>query len=253
MKRYITKLTDEQKNILNASIEYEEHRRKCFSILSYVIKHVNKNNGFFNKSYENFYKMYIRYHDKMSLANFKLIISKLADLNLIFIVKYKKRNVYFLDKQLAEQMAKEINAGTLTLTTIGSTNQLTEILNHIIINNTNTNNNNSDNDNSDTTTPQTNIINNAGANIKEQAKEFFKYLKESYKGIAGNVILTKSELKKIAKNIFSYRGVHEAYIQNLVFSKINYSNQRIQAAGAINYIDTIITEKLVQTSQYVLV
>lgn len=222
IKRYIIRLSKQQVDTLNNNIKYKNCRDKCFSVLSYIVKHATINKGSFMKSFAEFHKMYIRYHQKynMCLANFKKIIKKLEDLGLVFINIYKNTNIYCVDQKVAKKVAKNICVLSKADTKVEGKNRNTEIL---------------------TSLDYTNTI---------KTEDLLAYYAKSYKGLSGNPVLKKSELKKIAKNLFSLRGVHEAMIQNMVFAKIINSNVKIQAAGAIQYIDAIITDKLIMTTRF---
>lgn len=221
--KYFTKIDKETCIYLKEHVKGDECRRKCLSVLSYIMKHCRLNNGCWIKSFADMHKMYVRYHKSMSLANLKKIVNKLHSLGLIFIVKINKVNAYFLDEEIANKVAREINAKTEMNATVKEAKKNTEL--QTIINNTNTNNN---------------------------MQDVIEYYQKSYSGISGNPTASKSELKKIAKTLMNMRAVHESTVQALVFNKINLSQQKIQLRGAIKYIDTIITEKLVETTKSVM-
>lgn len=220
VNKYITKLTKEQTFLLKKEIHSEECRRKCLSVLSYITKHCNLNNGAWSKSFSDIHKMYIRYHKHMSLSNLKKIINKLYELELIYITKCGNKNIYFVDPKVAEKVAEKYSIETKENSRVDSKKSITELLRDL--NNTNT----------------------------LSIGEIFNYYKNTYKGVTGNPIASKTDLRKIAKNLFMLRGIHEPYIQTLVLNKINNSNTRINLKGCIAYLDTIITEKLVETTTH---
>ena len=219
MKIYKIKLTDQQKAILNDHIDYEESRRKAFSILSYLIKHINLNDGGLRKSQRKIYDMYsarnFAYHEKLSFSSFQKVIRRLISLKLIIAEKLNNKITYFLPTNLPSQNT----AQSVENTGLNGVSYGDEIQN--INNNINTN-----------------------TNIDDILKSYEKF----YKGVAGNPITSKKDLRKIAINLFNLQGIKEPYIQALVLNKINNSHVKIQLKGAVSYIKTIINEKLVETT-----
>lgn len=63
-----------------------------------------------------------------------------------------------------------------------------------------------------------------------------------------NSVLNKKQLKTLADDLMFKMGVRDTLVQTLVINKIKNSKVAIQAFGAINYIKTIISEKLVDTT-----
>lgn len=218
MKIYKIKLTDQQKAILNDHIDYEESRRKAFSILSYLIKHINLNDGALRKSQKKLYDMYsarnFAYHEKLSLSTFKGIIRRLVELKLIITTKINNKITYILPENLPEKKVAQ-SVGNTRVYDISCDDEIQNI------NNINTN-----------------------TNIGDILKSYENF----YKGVAGNPTTSKKDLRKIAINLFNLQGVKEPYIQALVLNKINNSHVKIQLKGAVSYIKTIINEKLVETT-----
>lgn len=73
-------------------IENISYNKKTQSILqsiySYMIKHTTLNNGLFPKQLTALYKMYIRYHNKISCIYFRKLLKKLIDYKLIIVHKH---------------------------------------------------------------------------------------------------------------------------------------------------------------------
>lgn len=104
-KEYSYNLTDQQFAILN-QIEYEESRRKSQSIMRFLKKEIIKAGGSWSISFKNFCKDYNNWVNKrkktrtelknVSLTQFKFLINRLRDLNLISISVVDRKNVYKL-------------------------------------------------------------------------------------------------------------------------------------------------------------
>lgn len=218
--KYSITLTDVQIRNIYEITDNKEKQSKIMSILQYMIKYSNcefKLTKSLNKLFEMYSTKGWKYHKKLSRAYFYKIAKMILDNN-FFINEVDKK----VDKKVDKNKSTSCIENTDVEQDLNWTNNI------ITNNNTNTN-----------------------TNIVMSAENIFAYLKKSYKGISGNPTLSKSELKKIAKGLFVLRGVHEAHIQNWVFSKIEHSFQKIQSAGALSYINAIITDKLVESSNYI--
>ena len=85
-------------------IENISYNKKTQSILqsiySYMIKHTTLNNGLFPKPLTALYKMYIRYHNKISCIYFRKLLKKLIDYKLVIVHKHRNINVYSVDRNV---------------------------------------------------------------------------------------------------------------------------------------------------------
>lgn len=70
------------------------------SIYSYIVKHTILNNGLFPKPLTALYKMYIRYHNKISCIYFRKLLKKLIDYKLVIVHKHRNINVYSVDRNV---------------------------------------------------------------------------------------------------------------------------------------------------------
>ena len=70
------------------------------SIYSYMVKHTTLNNGLFPKQLTALYKMYIRYHNKISCIYFRKLLKKLIDYKLVIVHKHRNINVYSVDRNV---------------------------------------------------------------------------------------------------------------------------------------------------------
>ena len=70
-------------------------------------------------------------------------------------------------------------------------------------------------------------------------------IKSLYKGIRKVKYATKKELKDIAiASMVNYK-VTDPELQNLILNKVHNSKQKINIQGAVDYIETIVVEKLI--------
>ena len=85
-------------------IENISYNKKTQSILqsiySYMVKHTTLNNGLFPKQLTALYKMYIRYHNKISCIYFRKLLKKLIDYKLVIVHKHRNINVYSVDRNV---------------------------------------------------------------------------------------------------------------------------------------------------------
>ena len=70
------------------------------SIYSYIVKHTILNNGVFPKPLTALYKMYIRYHNKISCIYFRKLLKKLIDYKLVIVHKHRNINVYSVNRNV---------------------------------------------------------------------------------------------------------------------------------------------------------
>ena len=86
MMNYKIKLKTNELQIIE-SISYNSKTQLILqSIYSYIVKHTTLNNGSFPKPLIDLYKMYIRYHNKISCIYFRKLIKKLVDYKMVIVI-----------------------------------------------------------------------------------------------------------------------------------------------------------------------
>ena len=100
MMNYKTKLKTNELQVIE-NISYNSKTQLILqSIYSYIVKHTTLNNGSFPKPLTDLYKMYIRYHNKISCIYFRKLIKKLIDYKLVIIHKHRNTNVYSVNRSI---------------------------------------------------------------------------------------------------------------------------------------------------------
>ncbi len=144
-KEYKTNLIMRELNAINVLRDNHEildcTKLNMMSVLSYLIKHGAATQTGFRKSIKDIWNMYKRYHKNVkSISNFKKIIYKLEDINLIFIERVGKINTYHARKFLEDK--QEVTRGvthgvtqekfheSAGITNFDNTSENTEILNY---------------------------------------------------------------------------------------------------------------------------
>ncbi|MGV2804717.1 hypothetical protein GNF85_13735 [Clostridium perfringens] len=249
-KRTNLKITSGEWIILNNNIECNNARAKAASVLNFLKKCIEANEGTFSKALAKIHILYSRSHFKFTLTHFKNIINRLKDLGLLIIEKIKNRNVYTLPKEKKSNINiknyalinKNINYNNFTVTkkvtkkvTEKKSNETTDIAKFEV------------NEKKHRYMDLYDIN-----NLHITYNDIINYLKNSYKGIKKSFdIATKKELKEIAKVLFVANNVNsnskrDKYIQHLVLNKIKFSLKKIRFSGAVSYIETILFEKMIE-------
>ena len=100
MEIYKTILKQNELQVIE-NISYNKKTQSILqSIYSYMIKHTTLNNGLFPKQLTALYKMYIRYHNKISCIYFRKLLKKLIDYKLVIVHKHRNINVYSVDRNV---------------------------------------------------------------------------------------------------------------------------------------------------------
>ena len=100
MEIYKTILKQNELQVIE-NISYNKKTQSILqSIYSYMIKHTTLNNGLFPKPLTALYKMYIRYHNKISCIYFRKLLKKLIDYKLVIVHKHRNINVYSVDRNV---------------------------------------------------------------------------------------------------------------------------------------------------------
>lgn len=243
------RITPEEWIILNNNIECNNARAKVASVLNYLKKYIELNQGSFSKSLAKIHMFYSRSHFKFTLTHFKNIVNRLKDFGLIVIEKVKNRNVYTLPQEKKSKINiknyasinKNIDCNNFTVTK-KVTKKVTKIKPSETIENIDLESNQEKHRYSD-------LENN---NLPITYRNIIAELKKSYKGIKKVFeVATKKELREIAEVLFVANNVNsntrrDKYIQYLVLRKIKFSQKQIKFSGAVNYIETILFEKMIE-------
>ena len=225
MNNYKVQIPKQQLDIINCNIFNDNKRAKCLSVLSYALQNLSEDNSI-RMSLDRLYARYSAWKGRgiqMCRTHFINLFNELVDLGILIVKKVGRLNKYFFNQTVNEKMNEKVDENNCPQSVENSRveSDLTSDKEEIRNSNTNTN-----------------------TNISDIIKSYAK----SFKTIKGNTTMSKSELKQIARELFAIRGVHEFSIQSMVISKIYNSQQKINVYGAVNYINAIITDKLVETS-----
>ena len=223
MNNYKVQIPKQQLDIINCNIFNDNKRAKCLSVLSYALQNLSEDNSI-RMSLDRLYARYSAWKGRgiqMCRTHFINLFNELVDLGILIVKKVGRLNKYFFNQTVNEKMNEKVDENNCPQSIENSRVE------------------------SDLTSDKEEIRNsNTNTNISDIIKSYAK----SFRTIKGNITMSKSELKQIARELFALRGVHEFSIQSMVISKIYHSQQNINVYGAVNYINTIITEKLVETS-----
>ena len=143
MEIYKTILKQNELQVIE-NISYNKKTQSILqSIYSYMIKHTTLNNGLFPKPLIDLYKMYIRYHNKISCIYFRKLLKKLIDYKLVIVHKHRNINVYSVNRNVTyysnnlDEVSQKVSykkiATNVNTSSIEHNSSNTEILN---INNT---------------------------------------------------------------------------------------------------------------------
>ncbi|CUO26950.1 hypothetical protein [Sarcina ventriculi] len=100
MANYKTILKQNELQVIE-NISYNKKTQLILqSIYAYIVKHTTLNNGLFPKPLIALYKMYIRYHNKISCIYFRKLLKKLIDYKLVIVHKHRNINVYSVDRNV---------------------------------------------------------------------------------------------------------------------------------------------------------
>ena len=88
---YKIKLTDKQIKAIYEISDKESTQSCLMSILSYLIKHTDETTNTLTRSLSKLYKMYLRYHNKITRSYFYTLVGKLKDKNLLSFAPAKDK------------------------------------------------------------------------------------------------------------------------------------------------------------------
>lgn len=91
----------------------------------------------------------------------------------------------------------------------------------------------------------TNELNYFNLNKNYNTNTLLQKIKSLYKGIRGIKYASKKELRDIAKSLMVKYRITDPTLQAVILNKINNSKQKINIQGAVDYIETIVVEKLI--------
>lgn len=203
-------------NVLNTEISFYPTRKKASKVLFFLKKYIISNDGKYKKSTKSMHKVF-RNSCKISHSKFKDIVTQLEDLELIGVIRdgLKTKTYFIPDNPKNDQDDKPKLRKNLKF---------------------------KDSD--------------LEANEDDLWNEFWNIVEKinkNYKGIEPEDIkfATKKQLYGIAKTLLAtdnFTGNKADYnnIQYLIFRKIRYSNQKINLAGAVQYIKKVISDQVGQ-------
>ncbi|MHC9368303.1 hypothetical protein ACY0I0_05655 [Clostridium perfringens] len=206
---YKIPFTKEQKDKLS-EIGSKKKIQKAGSVLAYIIKYANKENGYLDVSIERLHAKYAENKKKIvngkkkaqiSLTYFKKLADMLVDKGILSIKREGKLKFYGINPVLDEE--KQEN---------------------------------------DTEEEVQDDPNDEG--LLERLAKAYKGVE--YNVIATKKQLKIIAKALLVANNLNSNSVHDKCVQWLVFKKIKNSLQRINLVGAIRYIETILYEKLIE-------
>ncbi|MBN1079248.1 hypothetical protein [Clostridium botulinum] len=198
---YKIKLTETEINKIYEISDKKSTQASLMSILSYLIKYTDKTTNTLTKSLNKLYKMYLRYHNKLTKSYFYTLVSKLKDKNLLSFAPVE-------DKK--EETFEEIEKVPVSIENT-DLNQDSELPNNLIINNTNT-----------YTLNTTSVV-----NAVELLDDVFRDLK-----IKSKVIKTLV-LAKLQNTVLDAKGAINYIIRVITEKTEQYNTMRVNYAKAV--------------------
>ena len=216
IKAYPNKIDKKVKTVLNMTGYRDDKIKKYLSVYSKLLKYTNDENRVVERPSAEIYKLikydweYNQRKKCFSYSYFKQIIQDLADLGLLMLKKNSKYQLIFVLK-ISDIVTKEKTPKHLENSNLdGNSNFLSRFSNKNY--NTNT---------------------------------LLQRIKNLYKGIRGIKFACKKELRDIAKSLMVKYRITDPTLQAVILNKINNSKQKINIQGAVDYIETIVVEKLI--------
>ena len=236
MMNYKTKLKANELQIIDHISYNSKTQLTLQSIYSYIVKHTTLNNGSFPKPLIDLYKMYIRYHNKISCINFRKLIKKLVDYKMVIVNKHRNTNVYSVNRSIklfssipkvsqkvSQKVSSSKTAETVDMTMLESTAQDTEL--KLELNNTIT------------------IIDNTvvPTEFKPKLKKSFAYekaCKENNKDLVKPIELIKAAIDKLKE-----QGRRSKKIIARLQTKLAKRNN-INRANMDKYLDVVVADAI---------
>ena len=201
------------------------------SIYSYIVKHTILNNGVFPKPLTALYKMYIRYHNKISCIYFRKLSKKLIDYKLVIVHKHRNINVYSVNRNVTyysnnlDEVSQKVSykkiATNVDTASVEHDSSNTEILN--INNNTITI--------IDNTVPET-----VADNKVKKSLAYEKAIEENNKDL-----VKPSELIEVAINKLKEQGRHSKKIIARLKAKLE-NRTNVVRKNMDKYLDTVVAD-----------
>ena len=216
IKAYPNKIDKKVKTVLNMTGYRDDKIKKYLSVYSKLLKYTNDENRVVERPSAEIYKLikydweYNQRKKCFSYSYFKQIIQDLADLGLLMLKKNSKYQLIFVLK-ISDIVTKEKTPKHLENSNLdGNSNFLSRFSNKNY--NTNT---------------------------------LLQKIKSLYKGIRGIKYASKKELRDIAKSLMVKYRITDPTLQAVILNKVHNSKQKINIQGAVDYIETIVVEKLI--------
>ena len=236
MMNYKTKLKANELQIIDHISYNSKTQLTLQSIYSYIVKHTTLNNGSFPKPLTDLYKMYVRYHNKISCIYFRKLIKKLVDYKMVIVNKHRNTNVYSVNRSIklfssipkvsqkvSQKVSSSKTAETVDMTMLESTAQDTEL--KLELNNTIT------------------IIDNTvvPTEFKPKLKKSFAYekaCKENNKDLVKPIELIKAAIDKLKE-----QGRRSKKIIARLQTKLAKRNN-INRANMDKYLDVVVADAI---------
>ena len=216
IKAYPNKIDKKVKTVLNMTGYRDDKIKKYLSVYSKLLKYTNDENRVVERPSAEIYKLikydweYNQRKKCFSYSYFKQIIQDLADLGLLMLKKNSKYQLIFVLK-ISDIVTKEKTPKHLENSNLdGNSNFLSRFYNK-----------------------------------KYNTNTLLQKIKSLYKGIRGIKYASKKELRDIAKSLMVKYRITDPTLQAVILNKINNSKQKINIQGAVDYIETIVVEKLI--------
>ena len=201
------------------------------SIYSYIVKHTILNNGVFPKPLTALYKMYIRYHNKISCIYFRKLLKKLIDYKLVIVHKHRNINVYSVNRNVTyysnnlDEVSQKVsykkiatNVDTASVEDDSSNTQILNINNNII-----------------------NIIDNTVSEtvVGSEFRKSYAYEKACEEN--NKDLVKPSELIEVAINKLKEQGRHSKKIIARLKAKLE-NRTNVVRKNMDKYLDTVVAD-----------
>ena len=207
------------------------------SIYSYMVKHTTLNNGLFPKPLTALYKMYIRYHNKISCIYFRKLLKKLIDYKLVIVHKHRNINVYSVDRnvtyysnnldEVSQKVSQKVSYKKI------ATNVDTASVKHDSLNTEILNTNNNTITIIDNTVVPTEI-----KSKSEKSSAYEKAIEENNKDLVKPIELIKAALDKLKK-----QGRYSKKIITRLETKLAKRNN-INRKNMDKYLDVVVADAI---------
>ena len=207
------------------------------SIYSYMVKHTTLNNGLFPKQLTALYKMYIRYHNKISCIYFRKLLKKLIDYKLVIVHKHRNINVYSVDRnvtyysnnldEVSQKVSQKVSYKKI------ATNVDTASVKHDSLNTEILNTNNNTITIIDNTVVPTEI-----KSKSEKSSAYEKAIEENNKDLVKPIELIKAAIDKLKK-----QGRYSKKIITRLETKLAKRNN-INRKNMDKYLDVVVADAI---------